>query len=130
MGLNMSNTWTTTTATRRFVNRLENRDSYNIYQIQSFNMGLDRQCTVKYDIIWRKNCISNLEIWELLNIKYIKKPTLSYYQSIYCTDYILKHIFYNGNIVETIIILFLLLFSHHKFKLVTRYHVSMGHSAC
>ena len=45
----MSNTWTT--PTRRIVNRLENRDSYNIYQIQSFNMGLDRQCTVKYDII-------------------------------------------------------------------------------
>ena len=41
----MSNTWTTPT------NRLEKRDSYNIYQIQSFNMGLDRQCTVKYDII-------------------------------------------------------------------------------
>ena len=54
MVLNMSNTWTTPTAARgdrRLANRLENRDSYNIYQIQSFNMGLDRQCTVKYDII-------------------------------------------------------------------------------
>ena len=48
----MSNTWTTPTATdRRLANRLENRDSYNIYEMHSFNMGLNRQCTMKYDTI-------------------------------------------------------------------------------